>query len=63
MYNSAADILRINPQGASAAGFCSAPSSGCCSTYLAGGGKCLEVFTFVAVECNEDEQHDGEGPH
>ena len=23
----------------------------------------LEVFTFVAVKCNEDEQHDGEGPH
>ena len=23
----------------------------------------LEVFTFVAVEGNEDEQHYGEGPH
>ena len=23
----------------------------------------LEVFTFVAVQCNEDEQHDCESPH
>ena len=32
--------------------------TGCCAAR-----KALEVFTFVAVERDEDEQHDGEGPH